>query len=357
YRSGDYAKWDKDGNVLIYGRLDNQVKLRGLRIELGEIEGLMAQQPHIKKVAVIIRKLNGQDNLCAYFTADTEIDVDALREELKKHLTHYMVPTAYLQMNEMPVTANGKTDIKRLPDPVPVSLGEYVAPVNKTEEFFCESFRKTLKLERVGATDDFFEIGGTSLVVTAVVLDASENGFPITYGDVFKYTTPRALAELFKDGEVNDSNKLFDFEGYDYSKINELLSKNTVDAFRTGASHPLGNVMITGAGGYMGAHLLAEYLKRESGKAFCVIRKGKFDTARDRLENILFYYFGSDLEKEFADRVEVINGDVTDYKYFEPLEILPIDTVFNCAANVKHFSNGTDIEDINVGGAVNCIKL
>ncbi|MBQ1616671.1 MAG: non-ribosomal peptide synthetase, partial [Ruminococcus sp.] len=234
YRSGDYAKWDKDGNVFILGRLDNQVKLRGLRIELGEIEGLIAAQPHIKKVSVIIRKLNGQDNLCAYFTADEEIDIDALRDELKKHLTHYMVPTAYLQMNEMPITANGKTDVKKLPEPVPVSLGEYVAPANKTEEFFCESFKKVLKLDKVGATDDFFEIGGTSLIVTSVVLDASENGFEITYGDVFKYTTPRALAELFKDGEVNDTNKLFDFDDYDYTKINDVLAKNTVEAFREG---------------------------------------------------------------------------------------------------------------------------
>ena len=115
--------------------------------------------------------------------------------------------------------------------------------------------------------------------------------------------------------------------------------------------------MITGATGYMGAHLLAEFLKRESGKAYCMIRKGKFDTARERLENIMFYYFGTDLEDEFNERVEVLNGDVTDYKYFEPFESLPVNTVFNCAANVKHFSNGTDIEDINVGGAVNSIKL
>ncbi len=357
YRSGDYAKWDRYGNVMILGRLDNQVKLRGLRIELGEIEGLIAAQPNIKKVAVIIRKLNGQDNLCAYFTAGSEIDIDALRDELKKHLTHYMVPTAYLQLNEMPVTANGKTDVKMLPDPVPVSLGEYAAPANATEEFFCESFKKALKLDRVGATDDFFEIGGTSLIVTSVVLDASENGFEITYGDVFKYTTPRALAELFKDGEVNDTGKLFDFDNYDYTKINELLSQNTVDAFKSEPLRELGNVMITGATGYMGAHLLAEFLKNENGKAYCMIRKGKFDTARERLENIMFYYFGTDYEKEFEERVEVLNGDVTDYKYFEPFEALPVNTVFNCAANVKHFSNGTDIEDINVGGAVNCVKL
>ena len=357
YRSGDYARWDKNGFVRIFGRLDSQVKLRGLRIELGEIEGLIAVQPHIRKVAVSIRKLNGQDNLCAYFTADAEIDIDGLRNELRKHLTHYMVPTAYLQLNELPMNASGKTDIKRLPDPVPVNLGEYVAPANATEEFFCESFRKALKLDRVGATDDFFEIGGTSLIVTQVVLDASENGYEITYGDIFKYTTPRALAELFKDGDVNDMKKLFDFDDYDYAKIDALLAKNTVEAFRNEPLRELGNVLITGATGYMGAHLLAQYLREESGKAWCMVRKGKFDTARERLESILFYYFGSDLDREFETRVEVLDGDVTDYKYFEPLQTLPVNTVFNCAANVKHFSNGTDIEDINVGGAVNCVRL
>lgn len=357
YRSGDYAKWDKDGNVMILGRLDNQVKLRGLRIELGEIEGLLAIQPGIKKVAVVIRKLNGQDNLCAYFTADRQIDIDALRVELKKHLTHYMVPTAYLQMNELPMTANGKTDIRNLPDPVPVSLGEFVEPANETEEFFCNSFKKALKLDKVGATDDFFEIGGTSLIVTSVVLDASENGFEITYGDVFKYTTPRALAALFSKDDIAQSEGLFDFKDYDYTGIDNVLSENTVDSFRNGEMREIGNALITGATGYMGAHLLAQYLTEESGTAYCMLRKGKFDSARDRLQNIMYYYFDSRYEKIIDERVRVVEGDVTDYKYFEPLEKEQIDTVFNCAANVKHFSSGTDIEDINVGGAVNCAKL
>ena len=358
YRSGDYSKWDSDGNVVIYGRLDNQVKLRGLRIELGEIEGLIEAQPHIKKAAVIIRKLNNQDNLCAYFTADCDIDIEQLRDELKKHLTHYMVPTAYLQMVEMPVTANGKTDIKSLPDPVPVSLGEYVAPANETEEFFCEAFKKTLKLDRVGATDNFFEIGGTSLIVTSVVLAASEHGYQITYGDIFKCPTPRALAELFGKGEeIAETGKLFDFDDYDYTEINALLAKNTIEAFREGEQRPLGNILLTGATGYMGAHLLAQYLTEEKGKAYCMIRKGRYPTAKDRLVNMMFYYFGGRFSEDMETRVEVFNGDVTDYKFFEPFEALPVDTVFNCAANVKHFSGGTDIEDINVGGAVNCVKL
>ena len=357
YRSGDYAKYDRDFNVLILGRLDNQVKLRGLRIELGEIEGLIAVQPHIKKVAVVIRKLNGQDNLCAYFTADREINIDAMRDELKKHLTHYMVPTAYLQMAEMPMTANGKTDVRQLPEPVPVSLGEYVAPANPTEEFFCESFKKALSLDRVGATDDFFEIGGTSLVVTLVVLDASEHGFPITYGDVFKYTTPRTLAELFRDDTVSAAPGMFDFDDYDYTNIDALLQKNSVDSFRAGTMRELGNVLITGATGFMGAHLVAEFLDSEKGLVYCMLRRGKFSNAADRMRSMLFYYFGNRFEDVFDDRIRVVDGDVTDYKYFAPLENEPIQTVFNCAANVKHFSNGTDIEDINVGGVVNCIKL
>ncbi len=358
YRSGDYAKWDSSGNVVIFGRLDNQVKLRGLRIELGEIEGLIEAQPHIKKAAVVIRKINNQDNLCAYFTADTDIDIEELRAELKKSLTHYMVPTAYLQMNEMPMTANGKTDVKALPEPVPVSLGEYVAPANEAEEFFCEAFKDTLKLDKVGATDNFFEIGGTSLIVTSVVLAASEKGYQITYGDVFKCSTPRALAELLgKGAEIEETGKLFDFDDYDYTKINALLAQNTVESFRSGEQRPLGNIMLTGATGYMGAHLLAQYLTEESGTAYCMIRKGRYKTAKERLKNMMFYYFGTRFTEDMDSRVEVMNGDVTDYGCFEQFEGLPIDTVFNCAANVKHFSSGTDIEDINVGGAVNCITL
>ncbi len=357
YRSGDYSKWDKNGFVQILGRLDNQVKLRGLRIELGEIEGLIAAQPAIKKAVVVIKKINNQENLCAYFTAEKEIDINALREELKKHLTHYMVPSAYLQLNEMPVTANGKTDIKNLPEPVAAAVSEYIAPANETEKFFCEVFEKALKLEKVGATDDFFELGGSSLVVTSVVVAASEKGYELTYGDVFKMTTPRKLAQLFEDGTAKTSSQLFDFEDYDYTKINALLKNNTVEAFINGKMHALGNIMITGATGYMGAHLLAQYLSEESGKAYCLIRKGVFKTAKSRLQSMMFYYFDEKYVEEVENRVEVIDGDVTDYACFEPFEALPIGTIFNCAANVKHFSSGTDIEDINVGGAVNCVKL
>ena len=358
YRSGDYAKWDANGNVEILGRLDNQIKLRGLRIELGEIEGLIEKQPDIKKAVVVIRKISGQDNLCAYFTADREIDVTQLQEELKKHLTHYMVPTAYLQLETIPVTPSGKTNAKALPEPVVAEKGEYIAPVDDVEKYFCEVFERVLKVDRIGAEDDFFQAGGTSLTVTSVVIDASEHGYVLNYGDVFKHTTPRALAKLFKEDSPQEAvSATGNYDRYDYSGIDAVLEQNTLSAFQKGECREIGNILLTGATGYMGVHVLAEYLRSETGKAYCFVRKGKFENAGKRLVNTLFYYFGDEFKDVIAERIEAYDGDVTNYDSFEQLKGLPIDTVFNCAASVKHFSKGTDIEDINVGGAKNCVRF
>ena len=360
YRTGDLTRWTAEGDVMILGRLDDQVKLRGLRIELGEIQGLLEQQPGMKKAVVVVRKLHGQDNLCAYFTAEKKLDLNELRDELKKHLTPYMVPTAYLQMDELPMTPNGKTDVRALPEPEEVSIGEYVKPVGETEEFFAGLFAELLKLERVGATDDFFELGGTSLVVTSVAIRAAEQGYNLNYGDVFKYTTPRKLAEFLEKGQtpqVKAGDRTTGFDDYDYTAINEILKKNNLDSYRYGKRREIGNILLTGATGFMGAHVLAAFLKQETGTAYCMVRKGSYSNAMSRLQSVMFYYFSSDLKDILDKRVVVIDGDVTKYESFKALENQPIHTVFNCAANVKHFSSGTDIEDINVGGVENCITF
>ena len=358
YHTGDYAKWDPEGNVIILGRKDNQIKLRGLRIELDEIIGLIEKQPSITKAVVVIRSINGQDNLCAYFTADETIDIEKLRDALKSKLTHYMVPTAYLQMDSIPVTANGKLDTKNLPEPQTVERGEYVEPVGEIESFFCETFASVLKLDKVGAEDDFFELGGTSLVVTSVVIAAQEKGYTLNYSDVFKYTTPRQLTMLFSEDVPAESvSGSAVFDKYDYDGINEILKDNTVENFLEGESREIGNIFLTGATGYMGMHVLAEYLRSEKGKAYCLVRKGSYSSPKSRLKNLLIYYFDREFVDVLEDRVIAVDGDVVSYDVFESLENEPIDTVFNCAASVKHFSNGTDIEDINIGGAVNCIRF
>lgn len=359
FRSGDLVKWDKDGNIIVYGRLDSQIKLRGLRIELGEIERLIDAQPNIGKSVVVVRTINGQEHLCAYFTSETKIDISAHKNELGKKLPHYMTPTAYLRMDKLPVTANGKTDTKNLPEPIVIDTQEYVAPTNETEKFFCNTFEKILHIEKVGINDNFFMIGGTSLLATSIIVEAEIKGFKLNYGDVFKLATPKKLAGAVTESRENDTYSKYDriFADFDYSAINKVLDKNNLQSFLSGEQRDIGNILLTGATGFMGIHLLKQYLEEEKGIAYCLVRKGRYKDAALRLENVFFYYFSEKYSDLFPNRVVVINGDVTDENSFHELENYPVDTVFNCAANVKHFSNGTDIEDVNVGGTVNCIKF
>lgn len=356
YKSGDYAKWTESGDIVILGRTDNQVKLRGLRIELPEIETCIGEYPSIKNVVVIIRKLEDTEHLCAYYTAEKPIAVDQLKAFLGERLTKYMVPTGFCQLPELPMTANGKIDRKKLPDPKLAKAGEYVAPASEAECKFCKIFEEVLHLERVGSCDDFFDLGGTSLMVTRVIIMATEFGFDITYGDVFSHSTPKALAEMFCQ-EKGYTSELEDLSKYDYSQVEEILTQNNLETFKAGEAQLLGNVLITGVTGFLGIHILREFLETEKGAAYCILRKGQYNSLQDRLKSLLFYYFENTFEEEMGNRILLKEGDITNWETFEGLTEENIQTVINCAANVKHFSSGTDIEDVNVGGVENAIKF
>ena len=364
YRSGDYAKWLPDGNVVILGRTDHQIKLRGLRIELGEIENVMLSVEGMKKVVIMIRKLNDKEHLCAYYTADHEIAPDALKAEISKRLTQYMVPTAYLQLKEMPMTPNGKTDVKALPEPQLAVSSAYVAPANDTEKAFCDIFAGILQMDKVGATDNFFELGGTSLVVTRVIIEADKAGLHVAYGDVFTNPTPRQLATLIT-GDANAGDAHDEVDGFDYTAINNLLQKNTLKVFRNGERRTLGNVLLTGATGYLGIHILRELIDSDAPNIYCLVRGKTQEKAENRLRTLLFYYFANSFKELFGRRLHVILGDVTE-DLTEKLSTInsqlstlnsQLSTVFNCAAIVKHFAEGTEIEDVNIGGARRCVDL
>ena len=349
YKSGDYAKWLPDGDVVILGRTDHQIKLRGLRIELGEIENVMLKVEGLKKVVILSRKINDKEHLCAYYTADREIAPDALKAEISKSLTQYMVPTAYLQLKEMPMTPNGKTDVKALPEPELAISSAYVEPVNDTERTFCDIFAGILQMDKVGATDNFFELGGTSLVVTRVIIEADKAGMHVAYGDVFANPTPRKLARLITgESDAEGDNEI---TAFDYTAINNLLQRNTLDNYRKGERQQLGNVLITGATGYLGIHILRELIDSDADNIYCLVRGKSLEAAESRLRTLLFYYFSDAFKDLFGTRLHVVLGDVTsDFG-----EGLQVDTIFNCAAIVKHFSEGTEIEDVNIGGAQRCV--
>lgn len=365
YHSGDFVKVTEEGNYYVFGRMDNQIKLRGLRIEIGEIEVGLGNYPGIKSVAVVVRKIKGNDHLCAYFTVkdnyknenrgenEYSIDIDDLKATLAEKLVYYMVPTVYMELDEMPQTANGKTDLRNLPEPVLIS--EYVAPQNDVEAFFANLFGEILGLDEVSATDSFFEIGGTSLLVTKITMEALNHNYNLSYGDVFSNPTPKALANfILKDETLNKKQEL----SYDYSDINDLLSKNTLESLINGKiKDSLGNILLTGATGFLGIHVLKEILEEETGDVYCFIRSNKVLSGEERLKSLLFYYFSDEYSEAFENRLHIVEGDITRFEDFEKLIPEKIDTIINCAANVKHFSSGTDIEDINIGGVINGLKF
>ena len=354
YKSGDYAKWLPDGNVVILGRTDHQIKLRGLRIELGEIENVMLKVEGMKKVVIMIRKINDREHLCAYYTADREIAAEDLKAEISKSLTQYMVPTAYLQLKEMPMTPNGKTDVKALPNPELAGVGEYVAPANDTEQIICDIFAGILKMDKVGATDSFFELGGTSLAVMQIVVQAEKAGLHVAYRDVFDNPSPRQLAR-FITGEVVEASH-DEVSDFDYTAINNLLQRNTLKNFLKGERRQLGNVLLTGATGYLGIHILRELIDSDAEKIYCLVRGKTQEKAENRLRTLLYYYFGQSFKELFGKRLHVILGDVTE-DLTEKCSMVNVQwsMVFNCAAIVKHFSEGTEIEDVNIGGAQRCV--
>lgn len=356
YKSGDYGRWLPNGYLEILGRKDNQIKLRGLRIELGEVETVLAQQPGMKEVAVKIEKINGIEHLCAWFTSDEKVDIPRLKTAMGRTLTPYMVPTAYRQMDKMPYTPNGKLDLKSLPAPeVLREAGD--APRTQAERDFCEIFGELLHLDHMTATENFFDLGGTSLLVTQVIIEAGKRGYSIVYADVFAHPTPRALAMLFeKDAKPEAEKADEDIEGYDYSAIHQLLAENTLDHFRSGAPVPLGDVLLTGATGYLGIHVLRELLEHTESRVYCLVR-GDCESAGNRLKDLLMYYFESPMEKLFGKRIFPLEGDITNRDSLMRLAELPIDTVINCAASVKHFAHDDSIERINLGGVRNLIDF
>ena len=356
YKTGDYAKWSENGEVEVLGRLDHQVKLRGLRIELGEIEALINSYPGISQGVVAVLEINGVEYLCAYYTAGKWINPDQLTKHLKKKLTKYMVPTYFTQLEQFAMNQNGKIDLKALPQPELTKTGDYVKPESELEKKICAAFEETLGIKPIGSNDNFFEIGGTSLMATKLTIKAENRGIKISYANIFKYQTPAEMAEFLEnEGQIPRQGgcRQEEVRNYDYNQINRLLQFNTIDELRKAGpveGEPLGNILLTGATGYLGVHILEHYLENYSGTAYCVVRSKGSLSGEMRLKNMLVFYFNKDYAKLFGNRIIIVEGEITDTTFLTRLQAINADTVINCAANVKHFAAGNEIENINVGG-------
>ncbi|MEC1790046.1 surfactin non-ribosomal peptide synthetase SrfAA [Bacillus vallismortis] len=205
YRTGDLARWLPNGDIEFIGRIDHQVKIRGQRIELGEIEHQLQTHDRVQETVVLaVDQGAGDKLLCAYFVGEGGISSQELREHAAKDLPAYMVPAVFIQMDELPLTGNGKIDRRALPLPdANVSTGvSYVAPRNETEQKLADIWAQVLQVQQVGAYDHFFDIGGHSLAgMKMLALVHQELGVELSLKDLFQSPTVEGLAQVIASSE------------------------------------------------------------------------------------------------------------------------------------------------------------
>ena len=227
YRTGDLGRWRQDGNLEFVGRNDDQVKIRGFRIELGEIEARLREEAGVGEVAVVVREDRaGEKRLVAYYTCAEssgqgereereEVGAEVLRAHLSARLPEYMVPAAYVQLQSLPLTANGKLDRRALPAPDTdaYAVREYEAPEGETETKLAEIWAELLKVERVGRHDNFFDLGGHSLLAIQLLSRVrSRLSVELSIQTLFKAPNINCLGEVVEETLLDEVEQISEEE-------------------------------------------------------------------------------------------------------------------------------------------------
>jgi amino acid adenylation domain-containing protein/non-ribosomal peptide synthase protein (TIGR01720 family) len=210
YRTGDLVRFFPDGNLECLGRIDHQLKIRGFRVEMGEIEAVLGQHPDVREVVVWPYDEKGHRRLAAYVVPENmqmPPELSELREFLSVHLPDYMVPSAFVILEELPLTPNGKLDRKALPVPaarVSDDHENYAPPGTPQERILADIWEHLLAVERVGIHDNFFELGGDSILSIQLVARANRQGIVLTPRQIFEFPT---IAELVKVADVSRGSR------------------------------------------------------------------------------------------------------------------------------------------------------
>ena len=208
YRTGDLVRQRPDGNLEFLSRVDSQIKIRGFRVEPAEIESAMCRHPQVAQAVVAVHEPSaGDKRLIAYLVPQpqTHPNVTDLRRFLSREIPSYLVPSAFIRLARLPLTANGKVDFDRLPEPAeerPELEEELVPPRSSLERDLAEIIAAVLEVTAVGVNDNFFELGGDSILAIQVAARAQENGIALSPLDLFQYPSVEQLTQAFADART-----------------------------------------------------------------------------------------------------------------------------------------------------------
>ncbi|MBL0388693.1 amino acid adenylation domain-containing protein [Tumebacillus sp. ITR2] len=358
YRSGDICKLLPDGTIEYLGRKDAQVKVRGYRIEIGEIEDAFAKQPNVQEVAVIAKADgDGTKRLLAFYTtvSGEAMELDDIRAFLGTRLPDFMIPEGITYLDEMPLTPSGKMDRKALAaleTYVQVAQRPYAAPENSEQRILADAWRDVLEVERVGIHDDFFEMGGHSLKILKVLVLLKPHFPTLRVQDFFLHHT---IAEM--DHALREQKGKRSFQRGARAKTRILGEEKTFANFPANAlvTDSFKTVLLTGATGYLGAHILHELYEKTDAHILCLVRPSETVGVQERLDEILRFYFGDETAQLMALRLTVLAGDLAkvglglsaeDAAYLDQ----HVDAIIHSGADVRHYGDVEHFDQVNVEG-------
>ncbi|RJE47542.1 MULTISPECIES: thioester reductase domain-containing protein [unclassified Dehalobacter] len=346
YKTGDLARWYPEGDIEYLGRTDYQIKIRGYRIELGEIEDELLQHPNIREaVAVVKENLNNSKVICAYIVADTEIGSTEVKAYLAQYLPDYMIPSYIIPVDFIPKTPNNKIDRNSLPE-CEENAAKPILPRNSLERTIAKVWCSLLGRKSVGIDDNFFDLGGDSLTIVQLQVLLTKKGIDIEIQDLYEYQTIRQISENMEAQKDSAQSGLIS-----ENPIEEISLDYDVQPSLKRAQH----ILLTGATGFLGIHLLEQLFKQKDCNIYCLLRGKTIREAEDKLRKQLDFYFNGRYSQELNQRIIIIPGDIAQdqfgldgniYQYL----LGKIDLVIHSAAIVKHYGLYRDYLNVNIKG-------
>ncbi|MDI5978871.1 amino acid adenylation domain-containing protein [Amycolatopsis magusensis] len=367
YRTGDLAGWLPDGSLDFLGRTDTQVKVRGFRIELGEIETALQNHVGIASAVVTVRQDTPEDTrLVAYVITRSEgVSREDLNTHLLRSLPSHMLPNIFVFLDKLPLTPHGKVDRQALPAPEvhDQRTAPYEAPHTKVEREVAQAFAEALGVDRMGRHDDFFELGGNSLLIAKVgAILAGLYGVDLPLPLLFTQPTVEGVAatiELFWSGGYQGLQDSRD----PTTMLAEIVLEEGIrpDGLPMADIHHPRGIFLTGATGYFGIFVLEQLMRETTADVYCLTRASSPDNGLDRLRRTA-ETFKVDWTQEFDDRVKAVVGDMAERRFgmstaaFDELAV-KVDSIYHNAALVNFVWPYSVLKGPNVGGTVEVLRL